>query len=281
MQRVWIVLCLALLWSLPGAAQPPSPPVAPRTADALEPRIVYDAPPFSLPLVQQYSVEAVRGEIGNVVRWRDQERARIGPYEAQWRGERQVVRNALPPIGGYFAFFGSADFPAGIVEARWDDASSEIGQQRTLRAAYLAPRSVCGGVVASMRGDLSAFAYLGSTWREEFAALDTQLGALTPMPEGREIGAGVPFATATSLEFSRFYPQRALEREIEGQAMLGCFVRPDLSLQCGVISETPPGWGFGEAAERIFQRARVHPQARNGEPSVGTCSLYAVPFRLG
>ncbi len=283
MRRFWAVLLLGLILSSPGVAQPPptaSPAAATQPAGAYEPRIVYESPPSSLTLPQLYSVEGARAAIGNVVHWRDQERARIGPYEVQQRGERQVVRNALAPIGGYYAFLGNADFPAGIVEARWQDARSEIDQGSTLRATYVAPRSVCGGAVAQMRSDLSAFAYLGSSWRQEFGVLDAELGALTPMPQGPQNGSGVPFAASTPLEFSRFYPQRALEREIEGQAMLGCFIRPDLSLQCGVISETPPGWGFGEAALRVFQRATVEPQARNGEPSAGGCTLYAVPFRL-
>ncbi|MEQ1618787.1 MAG: energy transducer TonB [Terricaulis sp.] len=269
-----------MIWSLPGAAQPPSPPFATPAAGAYEPSIVYDAPPPSLLLPQLYSIEGIRAAVGNLARWRDQERARVGPYEAQWRNERQVVRNALPPIGGYYAFFGNADFPAGIVEARWEDARSEIGRPSTVRGAYVAPRNVCGGVVARMRGSLAAFAYLGSSWREEFSALEVELAALTPMPEGPQIGAGVPIVPNSLPNSSRFYPQRALEREIEGQVMLGCFVRPDLSLQCGVVSETPPGWGFGEAAQEIFSRVRGEPQARNGEPSAGACAPYAVPFRL-
>lgn len=280
MLRFLVLLFLALVGSLTSAAQSPSPPVVTPAAGVFEPRNFYDPPPPSLRLPQFYSIDALHSETGNLARWRDQERARIGAYEAVWRNERRVVRNALPQVGGYYAFFGNADFPAGIVEASWNDESSEIGRPSTTRGSYVAPRSVCGGAVAHMRSDLAAFAYLGSSWREEFSALDAELAALTPMPEGQHLGAGVPFAANSSLEFSRFYPQRALERELEGQAILGCFVRPELTLQCGVISETPPGWGFGEAAQRVFQRARVEPQARNGEPSAGACASYAVPFRL-
>lgn len=283
MRRVLVVLFLGLILSSPGMAQPPptaSPPAATQAVGAYEPSIVYDAPPLSLSLPQLYSVEGVRAAIGNVVQWRDRERARIGPYEVQQRGERQVERNALAPIGGYYAFLGNADFPAGIVEARWQDARSETGQASTVHAAYVAPRSVCGGVVTHMSNDLAAFAYLSSSWREEFSALDVELAALTPMPEGPQIGASVPIVPSSLPNSLRLYPQRARDREIEGQAMLSCFVRPDLSLLCGVVSETPPGSGFGEAAQQIFSRVRAAPQARNGEPSAGACTRYTVPFRL-
>jgi hypothetical protein len=266
-----LFLLIGVLCESSAHAQPAPIP------QAYAPSVVYDTPPASLALPQGFAIDEVRAAIGNVVRWRDQERARMGRYAARQRGERLAPQNAMPDIGGYFAIFG-ADGLAGVVEGRWSYPASEVGQPASARGAYIAPRRVCGGLVTHSDFALADATFLGATWRADFETLDAQLQALAPMPEGAELRSGVPFTPDSLLDFSRFYPGRALDQEIEGQATLGCFVKPDHRLQCGVVSEAPAGFGFGHAALRIFARAHVEPQARNGEPSAGRCTLFFVPF---
>lgn len=272
MRLGWFVLFVAFFAPISRAQEAISDPAPPHRS--------YAAPPQTLELPQRFDVESLRAVAGNVARWRDHERQRIGPYRSDAQGQRQVVDNALPPLGGYFAFFGDDRSPAGVVEARWEDPDSGIGESSTMTVRYAAGRSVCGGAAGPFGSEVGSLTFLGSQWRPEFEALDADLRALVAVPSGRTLPAGVGVPLDVVSDFSRFYPIRALEGEIEGMVMLGCFVRTDLSVLCGVISETPAGWGFAEAAHRIFRRARVQPRARNGEPSAGVCTLFAVPFRL-
>jgi protein TonB len=51
-------------------------------------------------------------------------------------------------------------------------------------------------------------------------------------------------------DLARYYPERALRREIEGRVVLDCGVSVRGVLNCVVVSETPANWGFGEPAMR-------------------------------
>lgn len=80
-------------------------------------------------------------------------------------------------------------------------------------------------------------------------------------------------------DLTRYYPQRALVREIEGAADLDCIVRVTGQLACVVTSETPATWGFGEAALAIAAAYRMAPATRDGAPIEGRYRM-RVPFRL-
>ncbi len=58
-------------------------------------------------------------------------------------------------------------------------------------------------------------------------------------------------------EVQRFYPQRALSMDVQGMAQLNCLVLADGALACVAEEETPPEYGFGEAALRIVRTYRV------------------------
>lgn len=80
-------------------------------------------------------------------------------------------------------------------------------------------------------------------------------------------------------DLERYYPRRALRMNVEGAAMLDCRVSTEGRLSCSVLSETPPDWGFGEAARRIASEYRMVPATRNGE-AVEARYVMRVPFNL-
>lgn len=66
---------------------------------------------------------------------------------------------------------------------------------------------------------------------------------------------------------ARFYPERAQRMEGEGRAALVCTVALDTRLHdCRVQSESPTGYGFGEAALKMADEMRMAPAIRNGVP---------------
>lgn len=80
-------------------------------------------------------------------------------------------------------------------------------------------------------------------------------------------------------DLARYYPRRALAREVEGAVTLDCLVSTAGRLSCNVVSETPNGWGFGEAALRIAADHRMAPAMRDGAATEGRYRMH-VPFEL-
>jgi len=75
---------------------------------------------------------------------------------------------------------------------------------------------------------------------------------------------------------------RARPRGARGRGVVGirCRIRPDTSLdQCRVVSETPPGQGFGEAAlSQLVRMFGFHPPTENGVPIEGQTVVVTVNF---
>lgn len=80
-------------------------------------------------------------------------------------------------------------------------------------------------------------------------------------------------------DLARYYPERALRREIEGRVVLECGVSVRGALNCVVVSETPANWGFGEAALRISNDYRMVPAMRGGI-AVEARHRMVVPFEI-
>jgi protein TonB len=80
-------------------------------------------------------------------------------------------------------------------------------------------------------------------------------------------------------DLARYYPRRAIPREVEGEVLLDCLVTTVGALDCAVLSETPQNWGFGEAALRIARDHRMAPATRDGRPVEGRYRM-RVPFEL-
>lgn len=77
----------------------------------------------------------------------------------------------------------------------------------------------------------------------------------------------------------RYYPRRAREAGIEGAVQLDCRVSTLGMLDCSVISESPPDWGFAAAAIRMARDYRMTPATRDGRPVEGRYRM-RVPFEL-
>lgn len=65
-------------------------------------------------------------------------------------------------------------------------------------------------------------------------------------------------------DLERYYPQRARDQGVEGSAVIECSVGADGRLSaCAVVSETPPGSGFGQASIRAAAKFRMKASARS------------------
>ena len=103
-------------------------------------------------------------------------------------------------------------------------------------------------------------------------------GPATPDPGPPTISN--PHWLQTPRDLARFYPARAVRREIEGVAQLDCLVTAAGTLRCTVVSETPANWGFGAAALQIAESYRMAPAMRDGVAVEGRYRMH-VPFQLG
>jgi len=85
----------------------------------------------------------------------------------------------------------------------------------------------------------------------------------------------------TAPTLAQFYPQRALDADREGVAQLSCTVGAQGNLaNCSVVSETPDGFGFGQAALKAAQDARLSPTTINGVPVDGRPIQFRSRFAL-
>jgi len=99
-----------------------------------------------------------------------------------------------------------------------------------------------------------------------------------PAPAG-PVTIADPHWLARPHDLDRYYPARALRRGVEGAAVLDCLVSTAGLLRCAVVSETPQGWGFGEAALAISRDHRMAPARRDGVAVEGRYRM-RVPFRV-
>lgn len=103
--------------------------------------------------------------------------------------------------------------------------------------------------------------------------------AAPPSPGKIENPKWVQMPTAGQME--RYYPRRALEREISGSATIRCRVATNGSVDaCAVLSETPAGQGFGEAALKLSRFFRMSPKTVDGAPVEGAAVDIGLAFRL-
>lgn len=80
-------------------------------------------------------------------------------------------------------------------------------------------------------------------------------------------------------DLARYYPQRARSANVEGHVVLDCAVSTVGELACAVAQESPEGWGFGAAAQRIAREHVMVPAMRDGQ-AVEARYRMRVPFRL-
>lgn len=110
-----------------------------------------------------------------------------------------------------------------------------------------------------------------------------------PIPDGPPAPPSPPapaYIDATFLQrpdgadFERFYPRRALERGMSGNVVLDCTVASNGRLACAIASETPTGWGFGEASLRAAREFQVAPATADGHPTSGGRLRVPMSWRL-
>lgn len=102
-----------------------------------------------------------------------------------------------------------------------------------------------------------------------------------PVPSGPPAPETIlrPHWLRTPTDLERFYPRRALQMGMQGEAVLDCRVSPAGALSCAVVRESPEGWGFGVAAQRIAAEYRMVPAMRGGVAVEGRYQM-RVPFRV-
>ncbi|MFT3996787.1 MAG: energy transducer TonB [Asticcacaulis sp.] len=77
-----------------------------------------------------------------------------------------------------------------------------------------------------------------------------------------------------------YYPARAMDAEIEGTATLACTVHDTKGrVKCQILSESPKGYGFGDAAVRAVE-ARGRADTSNGAVEVGSVMRMKMGFSL-
>jgi protein TonB len=82
-------------------------------------------------------------------------------------------------------------------------------------------------------------------------------------------------------QFSRFYPQAALDQNASGAATLACAVSASGAVHdCRVAAETPKGLGFGDAARKLAPYFKLRPQTRDGAPVDGAAIRIPIRFNL-
>ncbi len=71
-------------------------------------------------------------------------------------------------------------------------------------------------------------------------------------------------------DLARYYPEEAQRQEREGRATINCTVKANGTLEgCTIVSEDPPGLGFGDATLRASRLFKARPQTREGQPVDG------------
>jgi len=77
-----------------------------------------------------------------------------------------------------------------------------------------------------------------------------------------------------------YYPARAIDAEVEGAATLACTVHDTKGrVKCEVLSETPKGYGFGDAAVRAVE-AKGRADTSRGQVEVGAVMRVRMGFTL-
>ncbi len=82
-------------------------------------------------------------------------------------------------------------------------------------------------------------------------------------------------------ELRREHPPAAFAARRGGRGEVSCVIRIDTRLEdCRLVSESPQGMGFGEAALRSARYFRFEPPTRGGAPVAGQRVVFGVEFGL-
>ncbi len=88
-------------------------------------------------------------------------------------------------------------------------------------------------------------------------------------------------ALPTGDQLADAYPQRALDLGRTGAVELSCTVTATGAIrECAVQSETPTGYGFGAAAQKLTRYFRMTPKTEDGRPVEGGVVRVPIQFKL-
>jgi TonB family protein len=86
---------------------------------------------------------------------------------------------------------------------------------------------------------------------------------------------------AQDVDIMRYYPARAEQMAVEGTATMTCNVTAAGRLAgCVVVSETPPDFGFGDAALKMSPLFKMRPLTREGAAVEGGKVTIPIRFKL-
>jgi protein TonB len=83
----------------------------------------------------------------------------------------------------------------------------------------------------------------------------------------------------TARRIAELYPDRAIRQGVGGRVQLDCVVQVNLSVACTILSENPPGLGFGRAALSAAGSYRAQPQLSDGASAIGKRARISVNFQ--
>jgi hypothetical protein len=100
-------------------------------------------------------------------------------------------------------------------------------------------------------------------------------------PSGGALGVGdVNWVREPSArDFARYFPNDALEDGTSGNVTLSCIIGGGGRLACSVASESPSGYGFGNAAIGISRQLRVRTTLPDGSSAEGREMRLPLSFR--
>lgn len=87
-------------------------------------------------------------------------------------------------------------------------------------------------------------------------------------------------ARPTADRLEQLYPSRARSNDVSGSATLRCTILPTGRAACSVVSETPAGYGFGQAALRAADSLRAAPTLDDGSNSTGAIADVSIRFKV-
>ncbi len=118
---------------------------------------------------------------------------------------------------------------------------------------------------------------------QPIAPAPTQLAAVEPSAIRPQVivapGQVVWVTRASAAQFGEAYPQGARRSNLAGRVQLQCVVQSDLRASCSILSETPQGYGFGDAALRVARSYRARPTLDDGASAIGARANLNITFR--
>jgi hypothetical protein len=88
-----------------------------------------------------------------------------------------------------------------------------------------------------------------------------------------------PARLPTREDLVQVFPTKASSEKRNGEAKMACRVMRDGALSgCRIVSEIPPGYGFGQAAIALSKVLKGKPATLNGEPIDGVEIRFALGF---